>query len=140
MHADEFGGEVTQLLIATFRPSKRDQQILSLDKSGFTQAAAERRDHVGRLAGRAAAEKPDHGHRRLLRARRERPGSRRAAKQRDELAALHHSITSSARASSMGGTSSPSARAVGRLMMKSNLVDCTTGRSVGFSPFRMRPV
>src|SRR5262249_32174276 len=49
-------------------------------------------------------------------------------------------ITSSARASSMGGTSSPSARAVGRLMMKSNLVDCTTGRSVGFSPFRMRPV
>src|SRR5262249_7958809 len=39
----------------------------------------------------------------LLRARRERPCSRRAAKQRDELAAFH-SITSSARASSWGGT------------------------------------
>ena len=40
----------------------------------------------------------------LLRARRERPRSRRAAEQRDELAASHHSITSSARASSDGGT------------------------------------
>jgi hypothetical protein len=39
-----------------------------------------------------------------------------------------HSITSSARASSMGGTSSPSARAVGRLMMKSNLVDLLSPR------------
>src|SRR5215468_6963292 len=75
----------------------------------------------------------------LLRPRCQRP-SRRSAEQRDELAPPDHSITSSARARSMGGTSSPSARAVGRLMMKSNLVDCTTGRSVGFSPFRMRPV
>ena len=46
------------------------------------------------------AEKPDHRHRLLLRARRERPRRRRAAEQRDELAALHW-ITSSARASSM---------------------------------------
>ena len=40
---------------------------------------------------------------RLLRARRERPRGRRAAEQRDELAPPH-SITSSARASSVGGT------------------------------------
>jgi len=33
----------------------------------------------------------------LLRARRERPRDRRAAEQRDELATLDHSITSSAR-------------------------------------------
>src|SRR5215831_9990046 len=47
----------------------------------------------------------------LLRPRRERPRSR-AAEQRDELAAFDlrtHSITSSARASSVGGTSRPSA-------------------------------
>src|SRR5262249_314695 len=50
----------------------------------------------------------------LLRAWRERPGRRRAAEQRDELAAPH-SITSSARASSVGGTSRPSALAVLRL-------------------------
>src|SRR5262249_52860118 len=51
----------------------------------------------------------------LLRPRRERP-RRRAAEKRYERAALHHSITSSARASSVGGTSRPSALAVGRLM------------------------
>jgi hypothetical protein len=48
----------------------------------------------------------------LLRPRRERPRRCRAAKQSDELASLHlrgHSITSSASASSVGGTSSPSA-------------------------------
>jgi hypothetical protein len=42
-----------------------------------------------------AAEEPDHRHRLLQRSRRERP-RRRAAEQRDELAAFH-SITSSAR-------------------------------------------
>jgi len=51
----------------------------------------------------------------------------------------HHSITSSARASSVGGTSRPSVLAVLRLMTNSNLVDCTTGRSAGLSPLRMRP-
>ena len=49
-----------------------------------------------------------------------------------------HSITSSARASRVGGTSRPSALAVLRLMTNSNLVDCMTGRSAGFSPLRMR--
>src|SRR6516165_4552985 len=73
----------------------------------------------------------------LLRARRERP-HRRAAEQRDELAALH-SITSSAMASTPGGTSRPSAFAVLRLMTNSNLVGCCTGRSPGFSPLRIFP-
>ena len=49
-----------------------------------------------------------------------------------------HSITSSARASSDGGTSRPSALAVLRLMTSSYLVGACTGRSAGFSPFRMR--
>src|SRR5262249_17830189 len=44
----------------------------------------------------------------MLRARRKRPCGCRAAEQRDELAPLH-SITSSARASSIGGASRPSA-------------------------------
>ena len=48
-----------------------------------------------------------------------------------------YSITSSARASSIGGTSSPSALAVLRLITSSNLVGCSTGRSAGFSPLRM---
>src|SRR5262249_6418412 len=77
----------------------------------------------------------------LLRPRRERPGCRRAAEQCDELAALQlrgHSITSSARASTEAGTSSPSALAVLRLMTSSYLVGAWTARSAGFSPLRMR--
>ena len=49
-----------------------------------------------------------------------------------------YSITSSARASSMGGGISPSAWAVFRLMTVSNLVGCSTGRSAGFSPLNIR--
>src|SRR5262249_49858115 len=74
---------------------------------------------------------------RLLGARRERPRNRRAAEQRDELATLH-SITSSARASRVGGTSMPSALAVLTLITSSYLVGFCTGRSAGFSPLRMR--
>src|SRR5262249_7507703 len=73
----------------------------------------------------------------LLRARRERPRGRRAAEQRDECAALH-SITSSARARSVGGTVRPSAFAVLRLSTKSYLIGACTGRAVGLSPLRMR--
>jgi hypothetical protein len=49
-----------------------------------------------------------------------------------------HSITSSAMASSLSGTVSPSALAVLRLMTNSYLVGASTGRSAGFSPLRMR--
>ena len=49
-----------------------------------------------------------------------------------------YSITSSARASSVGGTVRPSALAVLRLITSSYLVGACTGRSAGFSPLRMR--
>lgn len=49
-----------------------------------------------------------------------------------------YSITSSARESSVGGTVRPSARAVLRLIASSNLVGCSTGRSAGLVPFRIR--
>ena len=50
-----------------------------------------------------------------------------------------HSITSSARASSVGGTSRPSAFAVLRLISSSNFVARSTGMSGGLAPLRMRP-
>ena len=68
--------------------------------------------------------------------RRERPCGSRGPEHRDELAALH-TITSSARASSVCGTSRPSALAVVRLITRSNLVGCSTGRSAGFAPRRI---
>src|SRR5262249_25373617 len=52
-------------------------------------------------------------------------------------AATHYSITSSARASRVGGISSPRALAVVRLMTRSNLVGCSTGMSIGFAPRRI---
>ena len=74
---------------------------------------------------------------RIRRSLRERPCCR-AAEQRDELATFH-SITSSARASSVGGIWRPSAFAVFRLITSSYLVGCMTGRSAGLSPLRIRP-
>src|SRR5262245_518514 len=74
----------------------------------------------------------------VLRPRRHRP-RRRAAEQRDELAAADHSITSSAATSSLSGTVTPSIRAVSALITSSNLFDCSTGKSAGLVPLRMRP-
>src|SRR5262249_5612007 len=91
----------------------------------------------GGFVRRSAAEEPDHRHRWLLCPRCNRPRCR-ATEQRDELAAAHHSITSSARASSDGGTSRSSALAVLRLITSSYLVGACTGRPAGFSPLRMR--
>jgi hypothetical protein len=59
-------------------------------------------------------------------ARHERPRDGRPAEQRDELALLH-SITSSARASTVVGISSPSVFAVLRLITNSYLVGACTG-------------
>src|SRR5215831_14859064 len=75
----------------------------------------------------------------LLRARRERPRRRRAAEQRYERAPLDHSITSSAMASSLSGIVRLSALAVFRLIKKSNLLGCTTGKSAGTAPLSTRP-
>jgi hypothetical protein len=50
-----------------------------------------------------------------------------------------YSITSSAVDSNAGGTVMSSIRAVSALMTSSNFDDCSTGKSAGFSPLRMRP-
>src|SRR5262249_46651535 len=100
----------------------------------------ERGDQERILLGCRAAENADNGPG-LLRARGLRTEDRcrrRATEHRDELAALH-SMTSSAMASMPGGMVRPSAFALLRLMINSNLESCTTGRSAAFSPLRMRP-
>src|SRR5262249_35624466 len=108
-----------------------DSDVLALNEACFLQALAE----PGRVMRQvSAAEKPHHRHRRLLRPRRERP-RRRAPEQHDELAPFH-SITLSARSTSPLGISWPIAFAVLRLMISSNLLGCSTGRSAGFVPRR----
>src|SRR5262249_36538090 len=122
-----------------FGPAVFDPHILAFDIAGVFKALAKRAQTVRHPVRRSGLEIPDHGHRRLLRARRERPTGR-ATEQRDEVAAPDHSITSSAATSSLSGTVSPSSRAVSALITSSNLLACTTGRSAGFAPLRMRPV
>src|SRR4051812_1048795 len=118
-------------------PTVFHTQILALDVTALGQPFMKKGQAKGLGLARPAAEIPDHRHRRWLRARRQRPRRRRAAEERDELAPLH-SITSSARASRVGGMSRPSAFAVLRLMTSSYFVGACTGRSAGFSPLRMR--
>src|SRR5215831_6266367 len=117
-----------------------DAEILAFNPSQLTKFLDECREirlprRVGRRAIHEHADAPN-ALARLLRARCERPGGR-AAEQRDELAPLH-SITSSAATSRPGGTVRPSAFAVLRLTIVSNLVAACTGRSAGLSPRRMR--
>src|SRR5499433_214554 len=126
--ADQIRCQCRQPVELIFRPTVFDRDILALAKAGLFQTFAKCAQAVRESIRRYRGEKSDHRHRPLLRARRERPRSRRAAEQRDELAALH-SITSSALASSMGGISRPSAFATIRLITKSNLVGCSTGMS-----------
>src|SRR5712691_2797013 len=124
--------------ILAVRPAVLDGYVPTLDITDFAESLT-KRAHTELGRNRRLAEKePDHRHRRLLRARRERPHSGRAAEKRDELPPSHHSITSSARPSSVGGTSRSSALAALRLTTNSYFVGCCAGRVAGFSPLRMR--
>src|SRR6266403_5819753 len=49
----------------------------------------------------------------------------------------YYSTTSSASASKVGGTATPSAFAVLRLSTKTNLLACSIGRSAGLAPFKI---
>src|SRR5262249_10648946 len=139
IHADQFGREFRQLLDA-FRPAELNDNVLALDVAVIAQSRPQRLDPTCRSRSGGETQEPDaRDLRRLLRTRRERPRRRRAAEQRDERAPVTHSTPSSARASSLSGTCRRSAFAMPRLMTSSNLVGCTTGRSAGFSPLRIRP-
>src|SRR5262249_24223378 len=133
---NQVGHQRLQLIILALRPTVLDGDVLALDIVCFLQALTKRRQEKGGWLRESGVEEPDHRHPLLLRARGERPRSRHAAEQRDELAALH-SITSSARASRLSGTVSPSAFAVFRLITSSNFVGCSTGKSAGLAPLRI---
>src|SRR6516164_3994090 len=95
-------------------PTVLYRHILVLNVAGVVQTLEKCSHEVSKRVGRRAAEKPDDRHCRLLRLRDRRPRCS-APESRDEGAAVH-SMTSSARASSVGRTSRPSALAVFRLM------------------------
>src|SRR5262249_3754850 len=109
--AHQLRGHRGQKIKLTVCPAELDCNILARDEAALVQAPPKRLYEMRGILRRARTQKPYHRHRWLLPAHRERPGCRRAAEQRDERAPFDgraHSITSSARASSIGGTSSPS--------------------------------
>src|SRR5262249_32883127 len=104
LEPDKLSRDLDEALGASFCPAIFDRNVAILRPPKSTQSLGKSGDQLA--SGRTSAQpgKSDGPQlRRLLRARHERPRSR-AAEERDELAALH-SITSSARASSVGGTS-----------------------------------
>src|SRR5262249_62353165 len=131
-----FGRQRRQLVVLTLRPAIFDRHVLALDIAGFAQSFAECCQQTCHRLRRISMDISDDWNSRLLRPRRERPRGR-AAEQRDELASPY-SITSSAVASSAGGTVRPSALAVLRLINSATFVASSTGRSAGFSPWRIR--
>ena len=136
---NQLGRQRRQSFVLIFRPPAFDRDILPLDVTGLSQPLAERGDELSVSSRRSAAEESDYRHPPLLRARGERP-RRRTAKQCDEVAASHHSITSSARPSSGSGKVSPSAFTALRLRISSTFTARWTASSAGFSPLSIRPV
>src|SRR5262249_6303340 len=134
--ANQIGRQRRQSVQLTFRPAVLHCDVAALEIAGFVEASPDRVERAGFTIG--AAEQPDHRHRPLLRSRGERP-RRRAAEQRDELAAFH-SITSSALNRTAVGNSRPSDLAVLRFTTSSTLVGCWTGKSAGLAPLRIWPV
>src|SRR5262249_1657033 len=143
LESDELSGNLAEALGTSLRPTPLERQGATLDPAEFAQSLNKGGSPCTPGRRRARSKEPNDRHLRwLLRARRHRPPGRGTAEERDELTPLHrcnHSITSSARASSVGGTLMPSTPAVLRLRISSIFVACWTGRSPGFSPLRMRP-
>src|SRR5262245_11301598 len=136
--AYQIGRQLRQPIVVILRPAIFDSHVPALYVAGFAQTFAKCRHEMCDRLRRTGVEKPDHRHRWLLRAGYDRPRGRRAAEHRSELAPPDHSITSSAMARSVGGTVRPSMRAVSTLMTSSNLLACTTGKSAGLEPLRIR--
>src|SRR5262249_3694895 len=120
-----------------FGPVVFNRHVLALDIACLLETLAKNAQTVRKCVRRCSAEEPNHRHRWLLCVCAERPSRSRTGEQSDELASLH-SMTSSARASTVGGMSRPRALAVLRLITSSYLVGACTGRSAGFSPLRTR--
>src|SRR5262249_54927621 len=135
VHRQKFAGEAPGSLGIATSPAFVDLQIAARLPAQLFEPLVERHQPTfGLRIVRDAHQNANALHSlELLRPRRERPRGGSAAEQRDERAPRPHSITSSARARRVAGTSRPSVLAVLRLMTSSNLVGCWTGMSAGFA-------
>ena len=113
LEPDELGGDFGEAFAASLRPAILDRDGATFHPTKFVQPLHKGGNRLADHRGRGPAKEPDSSQLwQLLRPGRQRPSNCRAAEQCDELAALHHSITLSARARSEGGTSMRSILAV----------------------------
>src|SRR3954463_1073451 len=135
---DHFLASSVHLLAIRLEEAIRDLERLARSPSGCAQPLLECRDpRIGQSGlGEEGADAPDPAGC-LLRSYHRREGYRARARAGQQVPPSH-SMTSSARARRGCGTVRPSAFAVLRLSTISYLFGAWTGRSAGFSPFRMR--
>ena len=131
-----FGSECWKPLATTLCGKVVDVDALPIHITQIAQALEERKSRRLQRTWIERKEAETWDFLGLLRTHSHRPRSRCAPEERDEVAAVH-SMTSSARASSIGGISMPSALAVFRLISNSYFEACSTGRSAGLAPFRI---
>src|SRR5262249_1477151 len=117
--------------------SELDLDRLALDVTEVTQSLTKglRQLRACGQVGRHITDARDLGH--LLGLTTKWSGEEAAGQHPNEGSARRHWMISSARPSSDGGIVRPRALAVLRLMMNSNFVGCSTGRSAGFAPLRI---
>src|SRR5262249_45236524 len=133
-----FGGDLGEALAASLCPANLNRDVATFHPTEFAQTLHECGEPLALDRGRRGTQESDGRQLAgLLRAHRDRPPNRRAAEQRDELATPRHSITSSARASSIGEISMPSVLAVLTLMTNSSLVGNSMGKSATEVPLSM---
>jgi hypothetical protein len=135
--ASQLGRECAEPLIAPASPAILDVDVALVDISSALETAEKRGPVIGSLLLRPRGEKTHYRTAALLlRRRRERPtdcGS-------DSRRKLRRLIRSPRRRGRGGwaGSSGRGPLAVLRLMERSNLIGCWTGRSAGFAPFKIR--
>src|SRR5262249_34239516 len=138
----DFAGELLQPRRVAVGPDVIDADVAAVDQAVLDQALLEtlelaRIEHGG--AGGSEINNPRQTARALLCERGARSKHHPSACQRDEIPPPH-SITSSARAMSVGEMVRPSMLAVLRLITNSSLTGCSTGRSPGRAPLKMRSI
>ena len=127
--------EVSASNPACVRAIHRNNQATNGSRLGLTGSGTERIKRSSTNESQRVEEKHRHDRqvRALLRSSRKRPRSERSCRHAQEIPPSH-SITSSARARSVGGIVRLRAFAVCRLISSSNLVGCCTGRSAAEAP------
>ena len=137
LEPDQLRRQRGKAIVPALRPPVLDDDILALHVAEVAKPLAERLQLAPVSGSRGGSQQTDPGNLcHPLRAQRQWPRERRATNKRNELPPSH-SITSLAWARSRGGTVSPKALAVFKLITNSNLVGCSTAKSAVLVPLRI---